>query len=171
MRIRSASSRLEEFALTRPYAIALQEPVTSVGNVIVQGVDEPLSSIDSGAVPDATEGELVIVASSNGHGVVVLLRDPNATSVEPHSPLPLLGLTEQTFAHRGDSEGGMITKRDVRVLSLGYLELHAGDVVFVKPDEIHQFRNTGATPLKFLCLVPNSSQSLPVTMAPECGQE
>jgi quercetin dioxygenase-like cupin family protein len=49
--------------------------------------------------------------------------------------------------------------------------LRSGDVVFVKPDEIHQFRNTGATPLKFLCLVPNSSQSLPVKMAPECGQE
>lgn len=62
--------------------------------------------------------------------VVVLLRDPNATSVEPHSPLPLLGLPERTFAHRGDSDGGMITKRDVRVLTLGYLELHAGDVVW-----------------------------------------
>lgn len=45
----------------------------------------------------------------------------------------------------------------------------AGDVIFVKPDEIHQFRNTGAAPLKFLCLVPNSSSALPVTMAPECG--
>ena len=33
----------------------------------------------------------------------------------------------------------------------------AGDVVLVVPDEVHQFRNTGSTPLKFLCLVPNSS--------------
>lgn len=35
--------------------------------------------------------------------------------------------------------------------------LKAGDVVYVAPDEVHQFRNTGATPLRFLCLVPNSS--------------
>ena len=35
--------------------------------------------------------------------------------------------------------------------------LSAGDVVFVKPDEEHQFRNTGGTPMKFLCLVPNSA--------------
>ena len=33
----------------------------------------------------------------------------------------------------------------------------AGDVIFVTPDEVHQFRNTGTRPLKFLCMVPNSS--------------
>lgn len=49
--------------------------------------------------------------------------------------------------------------------------LKPGTVVFVKPDEIHQFRNTGATPLKFLCLVPNTAFTLPATPAPECGKE
>ena len=49
--------------------------------------------------------------------------------------------------------------------------LQAGDVVYVAPDEVHQFRNTGGTPLKFLCLVPNSSAQQPVTLAPECGVE
>ena len=47
--------------------------------------------------------------------------------------------------------------------------ISAGDVVFVQPDEVHQFRNTSSSPLKFLCLVPNSSANLPVT--PECGAE
>jgi quercetin dioxygenase-like cupin family protein len=49
--------------------------------------------------------------------------------------------------------------------------LKKGDVVYVAPNEVHQFRNLGATPLKFLCLVPNSSMNQPVTMAPECGVE
>ncbi|QDU94848.1 cupin domain-containing protein [Lignipirellula cremea] len=49
--------------------------------------------------------------------------------------------------------------------------LQAGDVVLVTPDEIHQFKNTGQTPLKFLCLVPNSYKDLPISMAPECGVE
>ena len=49
--------------------------------------------------------------------------------------------------------------------------LRAGDVVFVRPDEVHQFRNTGATPLKFLCLIPNSAAGKKVTVAPECGRE
>ena len=49
--------------------------------------------------------------------------------------------------------------------------LKAGDVVFVKPDEVHQFRNPGASPLKFLCLIPNSAAGKNVTVAPECGRE
>lgn len=35
--------------------------------------------------------------------------------------------------------------------------LGAGQFVFVPPDREHRFRNTGAGPLKFLCLVPNDS--------------
>ncbi len=49
--------------------------------------------------------------------------------------------------------------------------LKAGDVVLVQPDEIHQFRNTGDTPLKFLCLIPNSATDKQVTVVPECGHE
>ena len=30
----------------------------------------------------------------------------------------------------------------------------AGDVVFVPPDEMHQFKNNGKTFLKFICLIP-----------------
>lgn len=33
-------------------------------------------------------------------------------------------------------------------------ELTAGDVVFVEPNEKHQFKNNGSGTLKFLCIVP-----------------
>lgn len=46
-----------------------------------------------------------------------------------------------------------------------------GDVIYVAPDEVHQFRNTGDQPLRFLCLVPNSYATLPATEHPECGSE
>ena len=49
--------------------------------------------------------------------------------------------------------------------------LRAGDVVFVRPGEIHQFRNAGHQPLRFLCLVPNSAATQQVTAVPECGVE
>src|SRR4029078_2016703 len=49
--------------------------------------------------------------------------------------------------------------------------LRAGDVVLVEPDEVHQFRNTGSGPLKFLCLIPNSATGKKVTVPPECGRE
>jgi quercetin dioxygenase-like cupin family protein len=47
--------------------------------------------------------------------------------------------------------------------------LRGGDVVYVRPDELHQFRNTGDSPLKFLCLVPNAALGKQVAVVPECG--
>lgn len=35
-----------------------------------------------------------------------------------------------------------------------YRPIRAGDVVYVPADEEHQFRVTGDTPLRFLCVVP-----------------
>jgi len=49
--------------------------------------------------------------------------------------------------------------------------LAAGDVVFVAPNDVHQFRNTGHEPMRFLCLIPNSATSKTVTVVPECGIE
>lgn len=48
--------------------------------------------------------------------------------------------------------------------------LQPGDFVLVAPDDVHQFRNTGIAPLKFLCLVPNSSVGQPVSRAAECSR-
>ncbi len=48
--------------------------------------------------------------------------------------------------------------------------LKSGDVIYVAPDEVHQFRNTGDKPLRFLCLVPNSAGAGPGP-APECGPQ
>ena len=49
--------------------------------------------------------------------------------------------------------------------------IKAGDVVYVAPDDIHQFRNTGDEALRFLCLIPNDAMDKPITQAPECGVE
>lgn len=35
-----------------------------------------------------------------------------------------------------------------------FAEIRGGDVLFVEPDKLHQFVNTGSTPLEFLCFVP-----------------
>jgi quercetin dioxygenase-like cupin family protein len=49
--------------------------------------------------------------------------------------------------------------------------IRTGDIIYVAPDEIHQFRNAGNGHLKFLCLVPNDSMNKPIIQAPECGVE
>jgi quercetin dioxygenase-like cupin family protein len=50
-------------------------------------------------------------------------------------------------------------------------DIKSGDVLLVCPNEIHQFKNTGVSPLKFLCLIPNSAMEKPIHQAPECGVE
>ena len=47
--------------------------------------------------------------------------------------------------------------------------LSAGDVVFVAPNDVHQFRNTGREPMKFLCMVPNSAAAQSAAVTPECS--
>ena len=49
--------------------------------------------------------------------------------------------------------------------------LTQGDVVFVAPNDVHQFRNTGSETMRFLCLIPNSATGRSVTVVPECGLE
>ena len=49
--------------------------------------------------------------------------------------------------------------------------LKQGDVIFVAPNDVHQFRNTGHEPMRFLCLIPNSATGKNVTVMPECGIE
>jgi len=31
-----------------------------------------------------------------------------------------------------------------------------GDAIFVRPDELHQFKNSGSGVLRFICLIPNT---------------
>ena len=79
-----------------------------------------------------------------------------------HTPRHSHPYEHEVFVLEG---GGVVLEGDVEH------PLTTGDVVYVKPDEVHQFRNTGAAPMKFLCMVPNSWSSHQVTVAPECGVE
>jgi len=47
--------------------------------------------------------------------------------------------------------------------------LRPGSVVFVPPDQEHQFRNTGSAPLRFLCLIPNPVRGAGGSCVAACG--
>lgn len=49
--------------------------------------------------------------------------------------------------------------------------IREGSVVFVVPNEVHQFRNTGPTPLKFLCLIPHPLRGMAGSCVAACGCE
>ncbi len=48
--------------------------------------------------------------------------------------------------------------------------LTAGNVIYVAPDDVHQFRNTGTQPMKFLCLVPHGTKRPPASAPEECAR-
>ena len=63
--------------------------------------------------------------------VVVLLKKtlPVKNDAFRHAEIPLLGIPDDQLAHGGERRG-MITKREVRLLSLAYLQLQAGDTLW-----------------------------------------
>ena len=49
--------------------------------------------------------------------------------------------------------------------------LRPGMVVYVAPGELHQFRNTGPGPLKFICLIPHPLRGMRDMCTAACGCE
>ena len=90
---------------------------------------------------DAVEGARVAIEDPVGDGGI----DPAVLAQQPD------GRLDHLFTHH--PRGG---------------PLAAGDVVLVKPNEVHQFRNSGEQPMKFLCLIPNSATGKAVQVEPEC---
>ncbi|MEM0058671.1 MAG: cupin domain-containing protein [Candidatus Bathyarchaeia archaeon] len=62
-----------------------------------------------------------------------------------HSPL---------HAHPWEHEVFILEGEGTVVGSEGERRFKPGDVIFVPPNEVHQFRNDGQQTVKFLCLVP-----------------
>jgi len=61
-------------------------------------------------------------------------------------------------AHPFEHEVFIVSGRGTLVADDGDKSVAAGTFAFVKPDEKHQFRNTGSEPLRFLCLIPLESK-------------
>ena len=66
-----------------------------------------------------------------------------------HSPLHAHPWEHEVFILEGD---GIVVGEDKE---RGF---RAGDVVFVAPNEKHQFKNNGSKTVKFLCIVPISDE-------------
>ena len=66
-----------------------------------------------------------------------------------HSPLHSHPWEHEVFILEGE---GLVVSQE------GEKKFKAGDVVFILPNEKHQFKNNGEKVLKFLCLVPHKQQ-------------
>ncbi len=60
-------------------------------------------------------------------------------------------------SHAFEHEVFIVEGEGVAVSEDGERAFRAGDVIYVPPDETHQFRNAGSVPCRFLCLIPLQS--------------
>ena len=76
---------------------------------------------------------------------------------------------KHTHAH----EHEVFVLEGTAVVLLGNAEhaLRPGTAVFVPPNLVHQFRNTGSVPLKFLCLIPHALRGMSGPCTAACGCE
>ncbi len=78
-----------------------------------------------------------------------------------------------TPKHTHGHEHEIFVLEGTAVVLLGNAEhaLRPGTAVFVPPNLLHQFRNTGSVPLKFLCLIPHPLRGMSGPCAAACGCE
>ena len=74
-------------------------------------------------------------------------------------------------AHAHEHEVFILSGSGVVLDAKGEHPLRPGTAVFVPPQETHQFRNTGAGPLKFLCLIPHPLRGMSGPCVAACGCE
>jgi quercetin dioxygenase-like cupin family protein len=118
---------------------------------------------------ESVESNPVDMEGASGVAMRLLVSDadgaPNFTMrqfvVEPggHTPKHTHPYEHEVYVVSGS---GVALEGDVEHAITG------GDVVFVRPGEVHQFRNSGDSPMTFLCLIPNSAAGQPVTPVPDC---
>ena len=83
--------------------------------------------------------------------------------VEPggHTPQAQHGHEHEVFVLEGT---GVVLEGDVEhALAAGHGRLRR------RPGKLHQFRNTGTGPLKFLCLIPHPLRGMTAPCAAACG--
>jgi quercetin dioxygenase-like cupin family protein len=79
-----------------------------------------------------------------------------------HTPRHLHAHEHEVFILEG--EGVVVEGTQNRESSL-----RPGVAVFVPPNQMHQFRNTGSCTLKFLCLIPHPLRGMRTPCAAACG--
>ncbi len=79
-----------------------------------------------------------------------------------HTPKHTHGYEHEVFVIEGE---GVVLEGDLE------RPIRQGTAVLVAPNELHQFRNTGPAPLKFLCLIPHPLRAMnaPCAAACDCG--
>lgn len=72
-----------------------------------------------------------------------------------------VGAAAHSHFHPWEHEVYILEGEGEIVGEAGAVPFRAGDCCYTAPNELHQFRNTGTTPLRFLCVIPNQPSVAP----------
>ncbi|MDA7950552.1 MAG: cupin domain-containing protein [Pirellulaceae bacterium] len=107
-------------------------------------------------LPGATGCKMRLLVSDKDGAPTFAMRQ---FAVEPSGHTPL-------HSHDYEHEVYVLSGSGIAVEGTVEHPIQRGDVLFVEPNEIHQFKNNGSEPLEFICLIPNSAAGKAVTLAP-----
>ncbi len=94
---------------------------------------------------DGAVGVTLQVLISSDHGAAHFAMRHFTIEAGGHTPL---------HRHNYEHEIFVLSGRGVARSNDTYRRIHAGQCIFIPPDELHQIKNTGDAPLQFICLVP-----------------
>ncbi len=103
-----------------------------------------------------TEVQAQDVADAPGVTIRWVLNEQDGA---PHFALRILevqpGSATPYHSHWWEHEVFVLDGQGVIATEAGESSLSAGSTVLVENNELHQFRNTGDRPLRFICLIPH----------------
>ena len=99
-------------------------------------------------IEQATQGLTIRRVISGVDGATDFTMDVFEIRPGGHSAFHVHPWEHQVFVIRGTG---------VLVGAEGETPFGEGDVIFVPPDEPHQFRNAGSIPVEFVCLIPKAA--------------
>jgi quercetin dioxygenase-like cupin family protein len=85
----------------------------------------------------------VVISKDDGAGNFIM----RVFEVEPGGYTP-------RHKHDWEHEVFVLAGKGTAVSEAGEHEIKKGDVIFIPPNEEHQFKNTGQDILEFICLIP-----------------
>ncbi|MGE3062456.1 MAG: cupin domain-containing protein [bacterium] len=110
--------------------------------VIKKVADVPKNEVTDEGTKSVTR-QILIGKDDNSNNIIMRL-----FTLAPggHSPLHT-----HNYEHLVKVEKG----RGIAVSDRGEQEIGAGDIIYVKPNEIHQFKNNSNVEFQFICVIPN----------------
>ena len=121
-------------------------------------IDVPSEAFEGAGVP-ADPGEVSVFQPPAADVTVYLDSDDSAEVTVPSSVVIPAGQTSAVFDLTVTDDGLIDGSQPVYIAAFADGYEADRDQIYIHDNELHQFRNTGAEPFDFICVVPQRGES------------